>query len=1475
MSSRAHFSRTKSGTEPWFQGLRAANDPKGCQIVRLHNQVPYYGDKAFTRADVERIFHGHQSIRRETRDEELEYILPTERMINIDHRFQQVMAYPAYPGEILCVRQPDVEYQAPRHEQFQHPNFDMGSNEDSQGPHGNYSLENSSSSSGPSLFTPGHSRGSTSSKAVLHDAMDLFAFPYKVINLKAYSICKNPRLGTETTPHFSGLPGVNIKKPAELIKKNARPLLLGAMDFLRFLQRLKGGSQKDLEEYLRTIMLLKADLDLLHAHEVEPLVVKMISHLRELLPQGDALTQEHTVEPPPMSIEEVTSLSLLLGPKAEITQHGLIRARDSQGRENRVCPTCYHRLYPSYDADYVTNYIGADGWYDSQEGQMGLRPESSENLLRLCLLDIEKVGFVTEIFFDLTWDLTAEEQQLVSDFSNRLDLTILTISSLVAIPPRNVPDLLPPLPIESPGAQLSRLAKAMMTDKLTHLSVVSDSTLDARAVLLELQTLPQLNKVQAVTVSTPSSRYQAALCDGKIHLIERESDLTDTSALSTTNLDGTLLSLTMNNVDRFSSDEEKHSLRGDIKTLIRINPRLTTLSLHCPADKFREVQAMMWIILSELVFEQSPARHLATLTLVDNSDDRVSATFNLPFNQDPRSIVTNITAGNPGPGLNTMLYYFASSVQVLHISNKFGPADFQVLYDSFSRESECQLTVVTIVLSDLDVKCAEILLAILQLARATLRQVTLVGAPSDNQVSQMVITALSSLDLRRVILFADGSDMKQWICKAQESLPAQALIFALDHIEEFCTVMPGYDVASLQQIMTRQDNRTEVPENGGDDTLSNRFQASICLDDEPNVDLVSSFEVISSFSKSNQRNNPSDLVNLRSYYKQDSLPRFVALPKKPTSKPKTPHRMLQGSRRNPTSLSDMKFRLFFLCDDIVNNTELIHGSYKHSIHPIGHKGYNIVRQNEFFKKYGSFILTALHMTKHRTSSPGAGGPDLQRRKSFDWPARVDSGIADDLPAEMLELSDRLYLTECYDEPFDDLDAKVDSSIAYLESILEPRALLASSDTKTLEEQPRALSPEDLLQLQSFLKTSDQEQTLGNLYRTMTPDGNVKWVCPDHYHTSLAAKAVPHLQAAIHDLGGVFNEFTGFLRIKMPSQSAATRFYSILESSPPVQELDLSFEWSPSNQDLHDLCNALRSTKAFYVRLDGGNHPPLTSHLSDPPYYDSLLQIMSTESLQTIELTGWNGLLTDIETVPQTLNMRRLKIQLQEDEEEKGLNGLASILRASPRLQVLSLDIGKSEHVVEPVVETLKDGGWPHDFTLVTESQYSRTNILFVGGLDPIKIPSCDLRVLNTAKTRLFDIPSLRSIHVQRAQDLSTLLTQLDKCIKTNSGLDSVLIETQSNDLVGWLKEFQDLFAKYPHQRPRFCITDGDSTLTTNDIQDHDSTESTSNLFDTPLFCNDDEDDDDDVDEDSDYVDEQDDEGRELVPSPLISLFDPI
>ncbi|KAI1321304.1 hypothetical protein EDD11_006641 [Mortierella claussenii] len=87
------------------------------------------------------------------------------------------------------------------------------------------------------------------------------------------------------------------------------------------------------------------------------------------------------------------------------------------------------------------------------------------------------------------------------------------------------------------------------------------------------------------------------------------------------------------------------------------------------------------------------------------------------------------------------------------------------------------------------------------------------------------------------------------------------------------------------------------------------------------------------------------------------------------------------ARWDPVNIFENKFRIHFLCE-CGEHTRLNHGSkMPHHIHLAKHEGYDIENQKEFFRFYGSYVLTLLHMFKYGVAVAGFTVPALAPAES--------------------------------------------------------------------------------------------------------------------------------------------------------------------------------------------------------------------------------------------------------------------------------------------------------------------------------------------------------------------------------------------------------------------------------------------------------------------------------------------------------------
>lgn len=180
----------------------------------------------------------------------------------------------------------------------------------------------------------------------------------------------------------------------------------------------------------------------------------------------------------------------------------------------------------------------------------------------------------------------------------------------------------------------------------------------------------------------------------------------------------------------------------------------------------------------------------------------------------------------------------------------------------------------------------------------------------------------------------------------------------------------------------------------------------------------------------------------------------------------------ETTKFNPTNLLQHSYRLYFLCE------------YGEHPHFALHEGYKIHQPREFIKKYGSYLKHMITIVKISAAVAG----------SIAIPAIgfVDSIVVDCLVENLEKVNNAL------DEMKNEENLKF-SANAYLEGA-------------------------DLRRVESFLKRKDQNQRLGDLYRTTTDTGDIRWVCIHHHHNRLYSdKKLKELQKRFRSLNGIIRE----------------------------------------------------------------------------------------------------------------------------------------------------------------------------------------------------------------------------------------------------------------------------------------------------------------------------------------------------------------
>ncbi|KAG0349412.1 hypothetical protein BG004_006441 [Podila humilis] len=400
-----------------------------------------------------------------------------------------------------------------------------------------------------------------------------------------------------------------------------------------------------------------------------------------------------------------------------------------------------------------------------------------------------------------------------------------------------------------------------------------------------------------------------------------------------------------------------------------------------------------------------------------------------------------------------------------------------------------------------------------------------------------------------------------------------------------------------------------------------------------------------------------------------------------------------------------KFRLYFLCE-CGDHTKTPGSKIPHHIHLAKHEGYDVDRPTEFFEKYGSYLLIMMEMVRYGVATAGFVVPALASARILDGLDGISDGFAQftrdafgPLVQESIDFVQRQHLPDTAQAPMLNEDG-------------------ATNDNGDMDLAGQvALEGADLRQLASFLKNKDEAKVLGNLYRIVTNEGHVKWVCLDHYRENYRETSVQQFQDAIAVNGGTFDPATGKVQIRLTSSAVARQFYETLEHAKFIQELSLVLNWETSLDDFRLLRDTILKTNVVSLKLDCCNAtgPSRDILLNRTKRYDPIVQMMANPRLQAFCLVRCEAFWSRLTKLPSSssspspsspsspssassspaatsssagaapsiaFQLRSLTIQSSMDHWKHDQHRLEEILRQCPRLTELKLQVADTDSAFE-------------------------------------------------------------------------------------------------------------------------------------------------------------------------------------------------
>ncbi|KAF9948443.1 hypothetical protein BGZ72_009648 [Mortierella alpina] len=319
----------------------------------------------------------------------------------------------------------------------------------------------------------------------------------------------------------------------------------------------------------------------------------------------------------------------------------------------------------------------------------------------------------------------------------------------------------------------------------------------------------------------------------------------------------------------------------------------------------------------------------------------------------------------------------------------------------------------------------------------------------------------------------------------------------------------------------------------------------------------------------------------------------------------------------------------------------------HHIHRAKHEGYEINRPTEFFQRYGAYALIILKMLKFGITVAGVAVPALPFLISAESMGQITTSFK--------------YWEE-------NIELGVNRAIGHIDNTLEHDGAAVQVENK------EALEGADLRKLETFLKAKDGDKVLGDLYRTVTDEGHVKWVCVDHYRENYQQSTAKDFQRTLDAVGGSFDRSLGRVEVTLRSRALAEQFFSAMGKARSLYELDIVFDWACTTSDLEQLEVALKkSTRVSILRLDIEQFR--TSNLSSTSaQYGVLFRIKGLPNMRIIQVVLSKDVVKLLSIRPKTpSSVCKLSIKVAPGSVGgKDFTAIAEVLKVNSTLTTLDL-----------------------------------------------------------------------------------------------------------------------------------------------------------------------------------------------------------
>ncbi|KAF9982812.1 hypothetical protein BGZ65_002475, partial [Modicella reniformis] len=369
-----------------------------------------------------------------------------------------------------------------------------------------------------------------------------------------------------------------------------------------------------------------------------------------------------------------------------------------------------------------------------------------------------------------------------------------------------------------------------------------------------------------------------------------------------------------------------------------------------------------------------------------------------------------------------------------------------------------------------------------------------------------------------------------------------------------------------------------------------------------------------------------------------------------------------------------QFRLYFLCDCGEHTIRTGRVNLPHTIHLAKHEGYDLDRPDEFFERYGPYVLTFMKFVKYGMTAAGIIVPPLAHIK-------IVEGL--DAIEKSLKMTSELF------------GSLSDETINYIQDLQGTRDDVYTTGGPMKLEEIERLEGADLRQLQSYLTVKDKNRELGALNRVFTREGHVKWVCIDHLdqfdhcNENHRKALLKRLRGVIAANKGRFYPKIGAVYIPLGSATVADQFYEILVKAPGVHTLCIMLEWDATLDDLRILASAVDKANITRLTIYGQHFKgPVRDMLNSHRRYKPILDMMANERIESMSLLNFDNLFQkmDISSMRMASRLQHLNLHSESCPYTRQFkSALTKLLEHCPSLVELEIEAESLNEAFEDLI----------------------------------------------------------------------------------------------------------------------------------------------------------------------------------------------